>query len=209
MNHAIFARMGAGTASVDPTVYRLKAHAFVGRRTYRLTDQALTWEEDGKSLDGVRYEDIAEVRLAYFPTRAATNRYRAQIIFRQGGMVQLFNTDYRGLLDFHEQNAEYVAFMTELHKHLAAQGNGIVYRLGNSPAAYVGNMILMVFIFAMIALSLFLFVAVGGGWLVVTKFVIVLAFVPVLIRYMRRAKPGIYDPAALPSTALPNLGTPA
>ena len=184
-------------------VYRIKAHAFVGPRTYRLTDDALTWEDDGKPLDGVFYDDIAEVRLAYFPTRAATNRYRARIVFRRGGMVQIFNTDYRGFLDFHEQNAGYVAFIAELHRRLAARGKDVVYRLGNSPAAYLGNILLTIFIFAMIAFAFFFFVAVGIGWVAVVKLVVVLAFVPVLIRYLQRARPGTYDPLKLPAAALP------
>jgi hypothetical protein len=83
-------------AEVDPTVYRLRANAFVNPRLYRLIEDALTWEEEGKPLDGVFYDDIAEIRLAFAPTRLATNRYRAQVIFRQGGMAELFNTDYPG-----------------------------------------------------------------------------------------------------------------
>jgi len=64
-------------ASPDGPTYRVRSHAFVQSRTYRLTDDALTWEEEGKPIDGVFYEDIAEIRLAYVPTRLESNRYRS------------------------------------------------------------------------------------------------------------------------------------
>ncbi len=191
-------------ATIDPTVYRLRANAFVKPRTYRLTDDALTWQEDGaEKPDGVFYDDISEVRLAFAPTRVATNRYRAQIIFRAGGMAELFNMDYLGFASFAEHNAEYAAFLTELHRRLAARGKAIVFRQGNSVGAYVGNILLTIFIFAAIAFALFFLVSWGGPWVAVAKLAIILFFVPVLIRYIRRAKPGTYDPLALPAAVLP------
>lgn len=191
--------------AVDPTVYRLRANAFVRPRTYRLTEDALTWEEDGGKLDGVFYDDIAEVRLAYVPTRFARNRYRAQIIFKPGGMAELFNTDYRGIADFAEHDAEYVAFLTELHRRLAAKGKDVIYRQGNSVGAFIGNIALTVFIFVMVGLAFLLLFTWGGPLIAIVKLLILLFFVPVLIRYIRRARPGIYDPLALPAAVLPAI----
>ncbi len=195
--------MGETAAVIDPTTYRLRANAFVKPRIYRLTEDALTWEEDGQKPDGVFYDGISEIRLAFAPTRVATNRYRAQIIFRQGGMAELFNMDYLGFANFAEHDAEYVAFLTELHRRLAARGKNVVFRQGNSVGAYIGNVALTVFIFAAIALAFLLLLQWGGPWVAVAKLAIVLFFVPLLVRYIRRAKPAIYDPLALPPDALP------
>ncbi len=191
------------STAIDPTVYRLRANAFVKPRTYRLTDDALTWEEDGGKRDGVFYDGIAEVRLAFVPTRISTNRYRARIIFKAGGMAELFNTDYRGFADLAEHNAEYVAFLTELHRRLAAHGKDVVFRQGNSVGQFVFNVALTIFIFVMIALAFLLLFSWGGPLVAIVKLVIVLFFVPVLVRYIRRARPGTYDPLALPEAVLP------
>ncbi len=191
------------SAAIDPTVYRLRANAFVKPRSYRLTEDALTWEEDGGKPDGVSYDGIAEVRLAFAPTRFATNRYRARIILKAGGMAELFNTDYRSLADFAEHNAEYVTFLTELHRRLAARGKGIVFRQGNSVGEYGLNVALSIFIFVMIAVVFLLLFTWGGPLVALVKLVILLFFVPVLVRYIRRARPGIYDPLALPAAVLP------
>jgi hypothetical protein len=192
-------------AEADPTVYRLRANAFVNPRLYKLTDNALTWEEEGKKLDGVFYDDIGEIRLAYAPTRLATNRYQAQVIFREGGMAELFNTDYRGFADLAEQNEAYVAFIRELHRRVAAASKTTVFRRGNSSLGYVMNILLCVFIAAGLAFVLYMLPVFDVGWLVTVKLAIILFFLPVLYRYMQRAKPGSYDPLALPDDVLPAL----
>jgi hypothetical protein len=191
--------------AIDPTVYRLRANAFVKPRVYRLTEDALTWEEEGTRLDGAFYDGIAEVRLAYTPTRFATNRYRAQIIFKAGGMVELFNLDYRGIANFADVSAEYAAFLAELHRRLAAHGTDVIFRHGNSVGAYIANIVLTVFIFAVVALAVLLLFTWGGPVVAIVKLVILLFFVPVLVRYIRRARPGTYDPLALPAAVLPEL----
>lgn len=191
--------------TIDPTVYRLRANAFVKPRSYRLTEDALTWEDDGGKSDGVFYDGIAEVRLAFAPTRLATNRYRAWIVLRAGGTVELFNLDYRGLADFADRSREYVAFLTELHKRLAAHGKEVIYRHGNSVAGFVGNVALTIFIFVAIGLAFLLLFTWGGPLVAIVKLAIVLYFVPVLVRYIRRARPGSYDPLALPAAVLPEV----
>jgi hypothetical protein len=189
--------------STDPAVYVARANAFVPRRTYRLTDDALTWEEDGKPLDGVFYDQISEVRLAFAPSRVATNRYRTQVIFRAGGMAEFYNTDYRGFASMPEQNAAYAAFVRELHRRLAAKGKDIAYRTGNSRLGYALNIALTVFIFAMVAVAFLLLGTFEFVWIAAVKLAIIVLFVPVLVRYIRRAKPGTYDPLAIPEQALP------
>jgi hypothetical protein len=187
----------------DATVYRFRANAFVGERTYRLTEDALTWEQAGKPLDGVFYDEIAEVRMSYAPTRVSTNRYRTQIIFRKGGMAELFNTHYAGFADLPEKNAEYNAFVRELHRRLAEKGTQTTFHQGSSRAGYAANMLLTIFIFAGLAFVFVFFLNFGLIWIAAVKLAIILFFLPVLIRFMRRSKPGTYDPRALPAAVLP------
>jgi hypothetical protein len=189
----------------DPVAaeYRFRAHAFVKDRTFLLTDDALVWGEDGARIDGVFYDDIAEVRVAYAPTRVARNRYRTQVIFRQGGMVELFNTHYAGFADFEERNDGYSAFVRALHLRLAERNLPVVYRKGSSAGAYAGTLVLTVFIFGMLALAFVLLFNFGVVWIAVAKLAIILFFVPTLVRYLRRSRPQAYDPRAIPADALP------
>lgn len=189
--------------SDDAVDYGFRAHAFTGNRVFRLTEDALVWQDEGAPVDGVRYDDIAEVRVAYAPTRVARNRYRTQVIFKQGGMVELFNMHYAGFADFEERNADYAAFVRALHRRLAERNARPTYRKGNSPAAYVGNVALTVFVLAMLALAFVLLLAFGLVWIAVVKLAIILFYLPTLIRHIRRSRPETYDPRAIPADALP------
>jgi hypothetical protein len=194
----------------EETEYAFRSNAFVNRRRYRLTDDAMVWEEDGKPLDGVFYDDISEIRLAFAPTRWSTNRFRARIIFREGGMAELFNMDYIGIGNFNALDAQYNAFLRDLHRRLADRGTATVYRLGNSTGGYIANWLLIIFIAAMLALIFVFLFTIGLGPLALVKLVVILFFVPVLIRYIRRAKPGTYDPRAIPDAVLPAVeGSPS
>jgi hypothetical protein len=190
----------SGDGDID---YGFRASALSRNRVFRLTEDALVWQDEGAPLDGVFLDDIAEVRVAYAPTRVARNRYRTQVIFRQGGMVELFNTHYAGFADFEERNAEYAAFVRALHRRLADRNAPATFRKGDSPAAYAGNLALATFVFAMIALAFVLLFNFGLVWIALVKLAIVLFFVPALIRYVRRSRPAAYDPRAIPAEALP------
>lgn len=183
--------------------YAFGANAFARDRVFRLTDDALVWQDEGGRIDGAHYDDIAEIRLAYAPTRIARNRFRTQVIFRQGGMVELFNTHYAGFADFAERNAAYAAFVTALNRRMAERNVPAVYSKGSSPAAYAGNVALTVFIFAMIGLAIVLLFNFGLVWIAVAKLAIILFFVPTLVRFVRRSRPAGYDPRAIPEDALP------
>lgn len=168
-----------------------------------LTDDALVVDEAGKPRDGAFYDAISEVHLAYTPTRFARNRYRARVVYRAGGMAEFYNTHYAGVGDFPERNAEYSGFLTELHRRLAEKGKGIRFRRGSSPAGYAANWLLTIFVFAMIALAFVLLMTWGLVWIAVVKLAIILFFIPTLIRFMLRSKPGTYDPLAIPKDVLP------
>jgi len=183
--------------------YAFRANAFARDRVFRLTDDALVWQDEGGAIDGVYFDDIAEIRLAYAPTRIARNRYRTQVIFRQGGMVELFNTHYAGFADFEERNESYAAFVTALNRRMAERNVPAIYRKGSSPAAYAGNVALTLFIFAMVALAVVLLFNFGVVWIAVAKLAVILFFVPTLIRFVRRSRPAGYDPRAIPEDALP------
>jgi hypothetical protein len=189
--------------STDAPVYTARANAFVEVRTYRLTEDALTWEEEGKPLDGAFFDQIAEVRLAYAPTRVVTRRYRAQVILKAGGMAELSNMSYRGFADFEDRSAAYVAFVTELHRRLAAEGQNVRYRGGNSPLGYVANLLITAFTFLGLGAVLLLIPIVALPGIVIVKLAIIAAFVPTLVRFIQRARPIAYDPLNIPRALLP------
>jgi hypothetical protein len=193
---------GMADSAHTPT-YRMRANAFVAPRSYQLTDDALTWQDDGKPLDGVFFDQIAEVRLSYSPTRIVSRRYRTQVILRAGGMAELCNKSYRGFADFEDRSTAYTAFVVELHRRLAAKGKDVRYHAGNTAFGYVANLATIAFTFLALAAVLLLLPIAALPGIVIVKLLIIAAFVPTLLRYTRRARPMTYAPLAIPPEMMP------
>ncbi|MGE0846552.1 MAG: hypothetical protein AB7L41_09790 [Flavobacteriaceae bacterium] len=183
--------------------YTQRMNALVKERTYSLTDDALEWRDDGADYVGrMPYDAITQIRLAYRPSRVQLNRYYGHI-YGRGGRLDMTNSSYRGFGDFEQHDAQYSAFMRELHRRLAAKGLPVVFSKGSSLAGYIGNVALTLFIFAMIALAFVLLLTWGMVWIAVAKLAIILFFVPTLIRFILSARPAAYDPLDIPQEALP------
>lgn len=188
----------------DPTRYTHTYHALRKARSYRLTDDALTWEDEGE--DGVKslpYSGIKEVRLAYRPSRVQRNRYLAHIVPKSGKRIDISNSSFHGFGNFTEHNEEYAAFLRELHRRLAESGTDAVFHKGSSLLGYIGNLLLTGWIALMLVLAFFLLMATGIVWVAVIKLAIIAFFIPTLIRFIVRAKPKRYDPREIPGDALP------
>ncbi|MCB1498475.1 MAG: hypothetical protein KDK07_01595 [Bauldia sp.] len=184
--------------------YAFRPNAFGGTRTYQLTVDALTWTDEGHPLDGVFFDDIAEVRLAYAPSRIARNRYRTQVIFRPGGMTEFTNMSYAGFADFEDRSDDYAAFVRALHRRLAAIDPQPAFRKGSSVAGYLASILITVLIFAGLVVAALMLFNWGGPWIAIVKIAIILFFIPTLLRYLRRSTPATYDPRDLPADALPS-----
>jgi hypothetical protein len=185
-------------------VYAFRPDALGGTRTYRLTTDALTWTDEGQSLDGVFFDDIAEIRLAYAPSRIARNRYRTQVILRQGGMTEFSNMSYAGFANFEDRSDDYVAFVRALHRRLATIDRRPLYRKGSSVAGYLASILITVLVFAGLVCGALMLFNWGGPGIAIIKIAILLFFIPTLLGYLRRAVPAFYDPRDLPADALPS-----
>ena len=187
----------------NPT-YTHRQHAFAAERTYELKRDALVWREEGSWVEQrMAYADIAEVRLAYRPSRAQTDRYMATIVSRTSGVVQLTNTSFQSFGSFTSDNAGYATFLRALHQRLAQTGSTATFRKGSSMLGYAVNMAMTVgTLIALIAATVYL-LANGSFGIVAVKLIVVAVFLPTLYRFMLRSRPGRYDPRELPAAALP------
>lgn len=66
---------------------------------------------------------------------------------------------------------------------------------------------LTIFIFVMIGIAVVMLLNFGLVWIAVVKLVIILFFIPTLIRFMRRSKPASYDPLSPSKDAMPEVLT--
>jgi hypothetical protein len=186
------------------TEYRHRPHALSPEKTYRLDDVAIRCEADGAAATAIPYDQVRRVHLSFEPTRVQRNRYRLRITGRDGQRYDIGNEHYLGIADFQDRSPGYRHFVAELHRRLAGHPQ-VAYRAGNGGAQYLLNVLLAVFILAMLVLASWLLFTLGAGLLVPVKLAIIAFYLPTLWRYMARNRPSDYAPDAIPPGVLPAL----
>jgi hypothetical protein len=113
---------------------------------FELTDAGLSWRVGSRS--GVwPYAKIAAIRLSYRPISMQSRRFRADIRNDAGQSLPIVSVNWQTAALVAAQDEPYRAFMTELHRRIAAAGGtpalaaGLkrpVYLLGVSAMVLVG-----------------------------------------------------------------------
>lgn len=183
--------------------YQARLNVLEGERTYRLAPEALVIDHgDGAPPEVVRFEDISQVRLRYFPTRAQWNRFECRVTIPFRGELRIGSQHYRGVMDFEDRGPQYRTFVRELCRRLADAGAPTRFLTGPPVGVLLAE---GVFLLVMLALLAAILVVVGGvvGLLPWIRLAVLVLFVPLLWLYFRRNRPGSFDPRDIPALFLP------
>ena len=102
--------------------YAYKASLIGSAHQFELTDNGLAWTVAGRS--GLwAYAEIAEIRLSYRPVSMQSRRFRADISHAGGGRIRILSTTWQTVSLMTPQDHGYRAFMTALHRRMAAAGS--------------------------------------------------------------------------------------
>ena len=170
---------------------------------YSLQGATLQWSDDNGGSGSLNLADIVKVNLLYDPTRFERNRFRTNLQARSGKSVLFTNMAYRGVADFEDQSAAYVAFVRGLHARLAAQAGEVDFSGGSSPTKYLLYWLLTIFVVVMLIAASIWFFMVGLSWLSLIKLAIACYYIPTLFAFMKRVKPRSYQPDNIPADLLP------
>jgi hypothetical protein len=185
----------------DP-IYAYKPNLVGSAWVFSLRAQGLAWEF-GRRSGFVRYNQIRRVRLAFRPGTLQSYRFLAEIWAPESPKLQISSTSFRSLMEQARQDADYAAFVTELHKRLAAAGSTALFEAGMHPLMYwLGTAV-----FAVIGVALCGFLVrtlLNGDWTgaaVVAGVILLLLWQVGTIFY--RNRPATYRPDAPPAVVLP------
>ena len=181
--------------------YTQRLNQFTPTRTWTLTPKALQWHDDKGASGEIELSKVKEVRLRFEPSRAETRRFAMHI--NAGTTTTITNINYRGVMDFEARSDEFRNFVIAFHKALASTNPSVIYHQGSTTGAYIGNVLLSLFVFGIIIFAFFFFLFAGVVWVALVKLVIILALIPTLIRFLKRNRPGTYRPDDIPAELLP------
>jgi hypothetical protein len=187
---------------LNPSHYAYKASLIGAPHRFELTDEGLSWEVGAKS--GVwPYAKIAGVRLSYRPVSMQSRRFRADIEHGNGQRIAVLSTSWQTVALMAPQDAEYRAFITELHRRMAAAGSRAMLTGGSRPAVHLGAMVLLALV--AIAVTGLLARAVATGEFAGAAFLVGFAalFAWHIGGFVRRNVPRRYTYDDLPKGLLP------
>ena len=182
--------------------YAYRASLVGGARHFELTDDGLSWSVGSKS--GVwRYTDIASIRLSYRPVSMQSRRFRADIESRSGQSVAIFSTTWQSVALMAPQDADYRAFITQLHRRLECEGARVALTAGLGPTLYAVSIAMLALV--AVAMTGLLARAIATGAWAGALFLVGFAalFVWQIGGFMRRNKPRIYNLNDVPEDLLP------
>ena len=169
---------------------------------FTLGPDALHWQI-GRRSGRIRYDRVRSVRMSYRPATMQSHRFLTEIWSDDNPKIQIASASWRSMMEQQRLDKAYTAFITELHRRMAAAGARAQFLAGTPAAIYwIG---VTVFLAVMVAMGVVVVRAMQlGQWTgaaMVGLFFVVCLFQ--LGSYFRRNRPGRYRPEALPATVLP------
>ena len=173
------------------------------------------WSVEGDSLvhkraDGTvarrQLSEVTSVRLRYAPTSYKTWRYAFEIRFKAGHAWHIDNGHFAGIADFEDRSATFVPFVREVIQLVSQHAPQARAYLGSSWTSYLLQVGFLVIAFSALA-GVFLMLPIGAGisGMVVVKLAIIAFFLPVVLKWVRRALPQGVPINAIPEDAYPRV----
>ena len=186
----------------DNPSYAYKAGLMSAPWEFSLTAKGLAWQL-GRRSGLIRYDQVRRVRLSFRPSSLQSYRFLTEIWSPEHPKIQIYSASFRSLMEQQRQDAAYSAFVTELHKRLAAAGSSAQFESGMNPVMYwLGAAVMTA---GGLALAWMLVRTLTAGDLAGTG--VIAAVIAVCVwqvgRIFHRNRPQTYRPDAVPSVVLP------
>ena len=188
--------------AIDATRYAYKPSLVGAMSEFELQQDAIVWERTGKVVR-VSYREIRRVRLAFRPMTMQSYRFVAEIWAVGGTKLTIASCSMRSMFEQARQDAEYNAFLAELHRRLVPFGPAILFQAGSPFLLYwFGVVVISALCLAAATLIVRSFEAQAWSG---TAFVLgmLALFVWQVGGFLRRNKPGTYTPEQVPPRVLP------
>ncbi len=182
--------------------YAYKASLIGSAHQFELTGRGLSWKVAGRS--GVwAYSDISAINLSYRPSSMQARRFRADIRHADGSRIKILSTTWQTVSLMTPQDHGYRAFITALHRRMAAAGSKAALS-GGLPVVLYGAAIVLLALLAIAMVGLLVRAVAIGEWAGVLFLIGFAAlFVWQVVGGVRRNWPGTYSVDHLPEKLLP------
>jgi hypothetical protein len=188
-------------AAADPA-YAFKPSLMGAMCQFVLKPDALEWQI-GRRSGRVRYDRVRAVRLTYRPVTMQSHRFIAEIWSADNPKIQIVSVSWRSIMEQQRLDAAYAAFVTEMHRRIAAAGATARFSSGLPVAIYWTGIV--IFGGVLLATAALVVRATSfdqwGPTAVVAFFFLVFSYQ--FGTYFYRNRPARYRPDTIPAGVLP------
>lgn len=178
---------GTPSAMSADREYSQRRRVGAGVRRWKLVAGLLEWTGDGPP-GRISLAQVNRLRIAYEPTRISSGRF---VIWLRSptGSVRLDNLDWAGVGQCREQDEAFMGFTQEMLYRIQSENPAAECRLGKPAGTYVLSLLFTVFLLVILFGAGLFFLFIGVIWLALLKVLILLVYLPRLIRYLKRNRP--------------------
>ena len=185
--------------------YVTRNHAFASTTTWSLCAGALIIEEVNRPVRRIELSKIVSLRLEFAPTRPEPNRFRCRLTQRGGKVLEFFNRTYRGVYDFADTSAAYVAFVQALHGQLVRYSPDCQFLAGSTRFSYALNLGILLLVALVVVGAVIFFISAGVVWVALIKVILIGFYTPMAIRWVTRSRPRHHTATTIPPDVLPKV----
>jgi hypothetical protein len=115
--------------------YAYKPSLFGSAFEFRLGEDALAWRS-GRGTGRIPYDRIARVRLSFRPVTMQTYRFVTEVWSPGTSKLTIVSSSWKGLVEQERRDADYCAFVQELHRRIAGSDGGATFDSGSMAILY-------------------------------------------------------------------------
>ena len=190
-------------SSVDDTAYTYRPSVLGAPWEFKLSDDGISWVAGSKS-GRAPFRTIRRVCMSYKPANMQAHRFMTEVWADGAPKLRIMSSSWKSMVEQERLDKPYAAFVTELHKRIAQAGGNVAFERGSNRLIYWPGVI----VFAGVLLAFFWLMvrALQAGALGGAAFIAVfcLLFAWRGGNFLRRNRPGVYRPDALPTELMPN-----
>jgi hypothetical protein len=188
--------------AVDQVSYAYRPSLLGAARAFKLTRDDIEWSA-GRRSGRIRLSDVRRLRMSYKPSNMQMHRFVTEVWADGAPKLEIVSNSWKSLVEQERMDKPYSAFVAELHRRIADAAMPVRYEQGGHPLLYWPGVVVFIGVtlgLAGLIVRALQAAAIGGAALIAV-------FLAVFLwqggNFIRRNRPGVYRPDALPQELMP------
>jgi hypothetical protein len=189
-------------AAANVVTYAYRPTVMGAMRKFKLSEDGVDWT-GGINSGHIPYRNIRRLRMSYRPTSMQSHRFLTELWGEGAPRLRIASSSWKSMVEQERLDRPYSVFVQELHHRISNAAPSVRFEQGYSPLIYWPSLA----VFVAVALGLAALVpralqagAYGGAAFVGVFFALYLWH---STNFLRRNRPGVYRPNALPKDVMP------